>query len=62
MTALLISPFYTLTQVFPGDSFSYWSIDDVILLPPEAPPLPDESSNQRHSRLDISLRMRYISG
>ena len=52
--------FYVLLWVFPGIPSSYWSNDDVILLPPKAPPLLDESSNQQHSHLDPFLRMCYI--
>ena len=42
-----------------GYHLSYWSIDDVILLPAEDPPHPGEPTNQGCSRPDAILRMRY---
>ena len=44
MTDLLSSSFYALPWVFPGIPSSYWPNDDVIPLPPEAPPPLGESS------------------
>ena len=43
-----------------GYHLSYWSIDDVTLLPAKALPHPGEPTNQCCSQPDAILRMRYV--
>ena len=44
-----------------GYHLSYWSIDDVTLLPAKAPPPPGELTNHGLSCPDAVLRMCYVS-
>ena len=61
MTRLLTHFFYTPTWVFPGDPSFLLAVDDIIttchVLPAEAPPISDESSNQKLSHLNTPSHM-----